>query len=86
MTGDEVFLLCKKNLSDFKYILPDKIVSSKNFKYKKWAENQPTPTLDKDPKRTHSTGISTKSNVLLDDNQYFIIYKYITNTKLIILL
>ena len=25
------------------------MVSSKNFKYKKWAENQPTPTLDKEP-------------------------------------
>ena len=25
------------------------MVSTKNFKYKKWAENQPTPTLDKEP-------------------------------------
>lgn len=32
MTVDEVFLLCKKYLTDFKYILPGKMVSS-NIKY-----------------------------------------------------
>ena len=34
------------------------MVSTKNFKYKKWAENQPTPTLDKEPIFTnHDTNI-----------------------------
>ena len=52
MTGDEVFLLCKKKkyLSGFKYILPGKMVSSKNSNIKSGLKNQPTPTLDKEPK------------------------------------
>ena len=40
----------KKYLSGFKYILPDKILSSKNSNIKSGLKNQPTPTLDIEPK------------------------------------
>ena len=49
MSGDEVFLLCKKYLSGFKYIMPGKMLSSKNLNIKSGLKNQPTPTLDKEP-------------------------------------
>ena len=49
MSGDEVFLLCKKYLSGFKYIMPGKMLSSKNSNIKSGLKNQPTPTLDKEP-------------------------------------
>lgn len=40
MTGDEAFLFCKKYLSGFKYILPGKMLSSKNSNIKSGLKNR----------------------------------------------